>query len=386
MTIIICSFFRAKVGPTTGQCRALSCVKFNAVTVGCNSCLTQILSLFFVHLGRYVLVYMASLANYDYQGLEPLYREIAKRELKEDPEKIRAHIASLRNWLRQSRHIQNCPEDDKFLLQFLRVAKFDHEKAQGRLEVFCTLRGSELHGCPSFFEFPSLEEENLRYYLRCGFQLPCGYNDKGESVFLGCMKGWDPEKISYADLTPYMYMGAEVILSDERCQIAGVSAVFDLEGFNKKQLDDIMKCQKIMKDEMRVWQEGMPLRNKDFYYYREPLIFDMVFVIFEFWMKEKLRKRIHRVKSDLSKIHAKMPGAKRILPREYGGDNGTMAELTDKWVEQFYAFYRKPNPLKDIKIDESKRPKETLKFMKEYSDYPDDIFGKKGTYTKIDAF
>lgn len=329
---------------------------------------------------------MASMENYDYQGLDPIYKQIAQKELREEPKKICAHIASLRNWLLQSKHIKNCPTDDNFLLRFLRVAKFDHEKAQNRLEVFCTLRGSELHGCPAFFEFPSLEDQRLDYFLRSRFLLPCGYNDKGESVFVGTLKHWDPAKIAYADLIPFFYMGAEVMIADERAQISGISCVFDLEGFNKKQLDDMMKNQKIMKDEMRVWQEGMPMRNKDFFYYREPLIFDVVFVIFEFWMKEKLRKRIHRVKNDLSKIHEKMPGSKRILPKEYGGENGDLEQLTEKWVVQFREFWSKPNPARDIRIDESLRPKETLKFMKEYKDYPEDVFGKKGTYTKLDAF
>lgn len=325
-------------------------------------------------------------SEYNYEGLDPKYKEIAVRELNEDPQKIRAHIASLRNWLHQSKHIKDCPDDDAFLLRFLRVAKFDHEKAQGRLEMFCTLRGSEKHGCPNFFKFPSLEDEKLHYFLSCSFQVPCGCNDKGELVLIGTMKHWDQTRISYVELVPFFYMGVEVLLADERAQIAGVSMVFDLDGFNKKQFDEIMRSQKILKDEMRVWQEGTPSRNKDIYYYREPLIFDMLFAICEFWMKEKLRKRVHRVKSDLSKIHSKMPGAKRVLPKEYGGENGTIAELQAKWKADFLAFHSKPNPLKQLHVDEALRPPETMKFMKEYADYPEDVFGKKGTYTKLDAF
>lgn len=324
--------------------------------------------------------------SYSYDGLERLYLDLAVKELHEDPQKICAHIASLRNWLLQSKHIQNCPDDDRFLLKFLRAAKFNHEKAQERLEVFCTLRGSQLHGTPSYFEFPSLEDEQLRYYLHCGLFVPCGFNDRGEQVVLGAVHSWDPDVLSFPSMLPYACMAMEVLLVDERSQIAGVTNVLDLDGFGKKQLNAIMSHQKDLKTWARIWQEGFPMRNGSVYYYREPMIFDILFKVFSFWMKEKLRKRLHRCGTDLPKIHAKMPGAKRILPAEYGGENGTFAELQARFHQRFFDFWRQAKPALKIAIDEAKRPQDSLKLLKEYADYPEDVFGTKGTYTKMDAF
>lgn len=53
-----------------------------------------------------------------------------------------------------------CFADDLFLLAFLRHAKFNHMKAQRRLDNFCTFRTSEIDGYPPWF-VPKAEKKQL---------------------------------------------------------------------------------------------------------------------------------------------------------------------------------------------------------------------------------
>ncbi|KAL5111766.1 hypothetical protein TcWFU_003424 [Taenia crassiceps] len=72
------------------------------------------------------------------QKLPSKYVKLAKAQLGEDPKNTSAHIEAFRRWLSSMPHL-TCPDDDDFLLLFLRQSKYVHAKAQARLDNFCTL-------------------------------------------------------------------------------------------------------------------------------------------------------------------------------------------------------------------------------------------------------
>lgn len=328
---------------------------------------------------------MADDNPYDYQNLDPKYRKIAEKELNESPERVRAHIASLRRWLQQCNHIENCPSDDRFLLTFLRVAKFNQEKAQARLENYCTIRGSPERGLPHLFHRPSLDDPIIDRVLSQGMQIPLGYNDRGEFIVLVRICAFDPAAMDMEKAQPVMLMGAEAMMPDERATIAGCHVVFDLGDLSRAKMDVIFS-RKMSKNNARIWQDGFAMRQKGFYYYREPLIFDVIFKMLTIWMAPKLVKRVHRVKDDLKKLHERCPGSKKLLPAEYGGEGGTLEECIGRWKTQFRAFWSAKPMGPALCVDESKRPQDSIKYLKQYADIQGEGFGgTEGTYTRIDA-
>nr|VZI37704.1 unnamed protein product [Spirometra erinaceieuropaei] len=95
---------------------------------------------------------------------EPLPKVLVKRASKELGEvqgQVGAHLESFRRWLSSMPHLK-CRTDDAFLLAFLRHAKFNHSKAQKRLDNFCTFRTSESVGAPSWFNY---EEDRLEILM-----------------------------------------------------------------------------------------------------------------------------------------------------------------------------------------------------------------------------
>ena len=95
--------------------------------------------------------------------LSSVYKKRAASELGEVSEQISAHVESFRRWLDSMPHLK-CTKgkstrlnllgglDETFLLSFLRHAKYNHMKAQRRLDNFCTFRTSATEGVPQFFQ------------------------------------------------------------------------------------------------------------------------------------------------------------------------------------------------------------------------------------------
>lgn len=70
------------------------------------------------------------------------------------------HIALIRN-----NRISLFILDDNFLLAFLRYAKYNHLKAQTRLDKFCTFRTSSIEGFPEWFKDTPQRRQNWEKWL-----------------------------------------------------------------------------------------------------------------------------------------------------------------------------------------------------------------------------
>ncbi|VDP79803.1 unnamed protein product [Echinostoma caproni] len=125
-------------------------------------------------------------------------RRKAKEELHENPEHIEAHLESFRRWIQALPHI-TFPDDRRILLAFLRQAKYIHSKAQIRLDNFCTIRCSPTLGVPSWFEYPSLDDPDLKKYLDACPIVELGRTDEGVRMVLAHKR-----KLSYFNSQLYL--------------------------------------------------------------------------------------------------------------------------------------------------------------------------------------
>ncbi|KAA3672233.1 uncharacterized protein DEA37_0001307 [Paragonimus westermani] len=110
--------------------------------------------------------------NYKYSlspdaELSEYFLSKAQKELHEKPNHTHAHITSLKRWIASMPHLK-CPDDDRVYKAFLRHSKYEHLRAQAKMDNFATLRTSELAPSSIWFKRPSKADSCLKTYLRMG--------------------------------------------------------------------------------------------------------------------------------------------------------------------------------------------------------------------------
>lgn len=322
---------------------------------------------------------------YNYEGVDPKDIKKAQKELHENPDQVRAHIASLRRWVSSAPHL-TCRTDDAFLLRFLRTAKFDQSRAQQLLDNFCTVRSSP-RGSPEWFEPLPMDSPYVEEFLKIPMNVFLGYNDDGEGVIMSSMDNYDPDRLPFDYMARCAYMNADILMNPDKMQINGCRFVMNLKNSNKKQMQAWENPRTAFKM-MRNWQDAFPIRTKAMVYWHEPAFFELMFKIIMPFMKEKLRKRLFRCGTDFSKLKKAIgPGAERLLPPEMGGQNRPLAELLVQRAEHFKSAQAQAERAKlaEIKVDESKRLPTTKDYLKTYEDAADPSMGIAGTFTKLNV-
>jgi hypothetical protein len=99
-------------------------------------------------------------------NIRPLNDALAKMaalELGETPEKIESGLASMKDWLIHTPHI-NARTDDQFLVVFLRGCKFSVEKAKEKLEMFYTARAI----IPGLVPYADIKDPVMHKLMKAG--------------------------------------------------------------------------------------------------------------------------------------------------------------------------------------------------------------------------
>ncbi|VDM17519.1 unnamed protein product [Hydatigera taeniaeformis] len=318
------------------------------------------------------------------QKLPSKYVKLAKTQLGEDPKNTSAHIESLRRWLSSMPHL-TCPDDDDFLLMFLRQSKFIHAKAQARLDNFCTLSTIKSIGDVVWSSPVDLKSKELDNYLNAGLHLPLDYMEDGKSCFWIRPGVWDPDELPIGRLFYYAYKVIFMMALDARTIIGGSVVLLDFTGSTSRQ---IVKDPNVMKLWSRFLQarnaEAMPMRPCHIIFYNEGKLLDTMKNIMMFYMKEKMKSRMVWCGSDTEKIFETEPGLRAVLPPDIGGDGKPLEDLIQANKKRFREFYGKGDATEAIRVDESKRPLSARDFLQEYKDYNANVMGKGGTYVKMD--
>ncbi|CDS40023.1 alpha tocopherol transfer protein [Echinococcus multilocularis] len=314
------------------------------------------------------------------QKLPSKYVKLAKAQLGEDPKNIPAHVEALRRWLSSMPHL-TCPDDDNFLLMFLRHSKYVHAKAQARLDNFCTLSTMKSIGDIVWATPVNLKSKTLDGYLNAGIHLPLNYTENGKICVWIRLGVWNLDKLSFGQILYYAYKVIFMIASDPRAIIAGSSVIVDFTGATSRH---ICKDPNEMKSWVRFVQEAVPLRPRHIIFYNEGKLLDTMMSVMMFYVKEKMKNRIVRCGSDIEKAFEAEPDLRVVLPPEVGGEGEPVENLIQANKRHFLDFYGKGDPTGTIKVDESKRPIWTREFLHDYKDYKENVMGKSGTYVKVD--
>ncbi|CAL8100687.1 unnamed protein product [Calicophoron daubneyi] len=286
----------------------------------------------------------------------------AKAELHE--EHVEAHLESFRRTVQSMKHIRFPCETDS-LMPFLRQAKFVQSAAVARLDNFSTLRLSETQGIPKWFTYPPMEDPVVSHYLRDGVMFELGRTDEDVLMLLFRMPAWHLKYIGRKSIMRMVFMDLDRIILDPATQIAGCGIIFDMSGATHQKLVTGSTANDL-KMEVKIIQDGYPLRLKHVVFYNEPSILDTLYKMLEGWISDKMRKRFIRVHKHISRAFEAIPGLERIMPPEYGGRGESVDVLIDRHQKAFEEFYSGPYPWDRIELHESLRPDSAKHYMRHY--------------------
>jgi len=302
--------------------------------------------------------------------LAPAILEKARLDIGEDDYLRTQSLTAIRQWIRKQPHLHRFPiHDTRLLLQFLRGCKYSVEKTKSKLDLTLTLRSA----LPQYYSGWDPRNADIQRALSCGFCLPLpGYDQLDRKVVVIRVASHDPDVIVMSAMQKVNFMVFEVMnAAEEQMFITGIVLLFDFGGYTMSHfmalpLSDIKKSK-------LCWEDANPLRPKSMNYINMPPIFSKIQNIFNSLTSQKMKDRMKLHGDDLESLHKEV--CKDILPKEYGGDGLSLAQLTEYWkkkVEDSRDFLLEREKMKS---DEPKRPGRPKTSQ--------DLFGMEGSFRQL---
>uniref|UniRef100_A0A1E1WUN0 CRAL-TRIO domain-containing protein n=1 Tax=Pectinophora gossypiella TaxID=13191 RepID=A0A1E1WUN0_PECGO len=264
-------------------------------------------------------------------SVRPLCPELAEKarvELNEDPKKLEDGIQILKDWIAKQPHLR-ARTDDQWLATFLRGCKFSIERAKEKIDLYYSLRsvGQDLrplkHTDPKFKEI-----------LKSGSTLVLRKIEKPDDprVILIRPGQHKPGEFTPADMMSVGNVMQQILyLEDDNFVVAGGVNVMDLRSASMAHFAQMTPVQ--MKKMVVAFQDAAPVRMKAAHYFHAPAGFETIFNIIKNFLNEKNRNRLHVHGKDFDALYKHI--SKEILPAEYGGNGGTIQEITGTNINIF---------------------------------------------------
>jgi len=296
----------------------------------------------------------------------------AKEEFGETSNLMETSLKDLRAWLAKSPHLHSIQQDDVVLKTFLRGCKFSMERTKEKLDNFHAVKGE----CPEWFHNWDPNMPLAQEILGWGAYLPLpGFDKKGRMVLMCQMEKINPAKINFNHLmwACQMIISTAVKKCTDQLDIKGMVIITDMKGASANHLT--LFNISIMKKLITMMETAWPMKPKAEHILNMPGFFESMHSIIQGMQKEKMRQRTKVHKSgELSALHEDI--GTEILPAEYGGSNGTIADLTTYWKEEVMKERTWLMSLGEFKTDESRRPGKPRTHA--------DLFGIEGSFRKLD--
>ncbi|KAB7496406.1 Clavesin-2 [Armadillidium nasatum] len=245
--------------------------------------------------------------------------EQAQRELNEDPKRVREDIEHIRQWIKKQPHL-HIRTDDAFILRFLRGCKFSLEKTKQKIDMHFTLKAM----VPEWYRGRDPEDPVTREILKRGIMVALKDLDNKNRRVLIMRNNYDAKEYELSVLNKAIYMLGDVFYEiDEIHQVTGLVMIMDLKDSTMAHF--LLYPPAVMKKAMVLWQDGYCARHKGMYYINMNSAFETMFKAFSVFFNEKMKKRLKVYGADYEEIYKDIP--KRIMPKEYGGEAGTMEEI-----------------------------------------------------------
>lgn len=289
-----------------------------------------------------------------------------RKELNEDVNTREKDLEHIKDWLKKQPHLPDT-WDEARLMTFLRGCKFSLEKCKRKLDMYFTMRAA----VPEFFKDRDVNRPELKAIAKLGQGPPLpGLTPEGRRVI--CMRGLtkDVETPNLADAMKLALMVGDIRLAAEEVGVAGDVYVLDASVVSPQHFARVSPA--IVKKFLVCVQEAYPVKLKEVHVVNVSPLVDTIINWVKPFLKEKIRNRIY-VHSDLESLYKWIP--KNVLPEEYGGTAGKLAEFNEQWIKKLEEYTPWFKEQENIKADESKRPGKPTNY--------DDLFGLDGSFRQL---
>ncbi|GFT00224.1 alpha-tocopherol transfer protein-like [Nephila pilipes] len=203
---------------------------------------------------------------------------------------------------------------ESFLLQFLRVRKFDTDAAFSLLKSYYKHRLNYpfLYQTYTPKEHLKVMKQNLINFLGTR-------SADGSAIYVVRFGLWNPEITSFEDLLRLGLLCNEKALDNHVTQICGITSIVDLKNLSWSHLYHTsissIKCF------VSASQDCFPIRHKAIHVINNSSIFSVLFALIKPLINKKMRERIHFHGDNLTSLHQYI--SPNVLPSEFGGTQGT---------------------------------------------------------------
>ncbi|CAH0713573.1 unnamed protein product, partial [Brenthis ino] len=320
----------------------------------------------FIHNSGYDTIMKLKTADLLVQPSGELSKKI-RIELKEDLNTRDRDLAAIKDWLRKEPHLPD-EWEDRPLITFLRGSSFSLEKCKRKLDMYFTMRAA----CPEFFTNRDATSPALREVLNSKLQGPTlpGVTPNGRRVTI--CRGIDPalDSQQITEILKSALMIGDIRLGEEVEGVAGDIYVLDGAVLGPSLLAKLSPS--TIKKFMICVQEAYPVKLKEVHVVNTTPIVERLVNFVKPFLKDKIRKRIF-IHKDVKDIYNYIP--REMLPKEYGGDCGTMDELQEKWTQKLIEYRDWFKAQEALIANESLRPGKPTNY--------DELFGIDGSFRQL---
>ncbi|XP_047042152.1 alpha-tocopherol transfer protein-like isoform X1 [Helicoverpa zea] len=236
--------------------------------------------------------------------------EYARQHLGEDPNTRLQAIYELREMIYERGECTPHRMDDDFLIKFLRARKFIPKRAHRLLVNYYQFKEDN----PELFEnvFPldlrKIGDSNV-------IAVPPYRDQEGRRLLFYRIGCWNPKAIPVEDLFKATIIALELGLMEQRSQILGGIAVFDLENIGTQHAWQITPS--VAAKIVKLMVSCFPVTTHAIHIINHSWLFDKIYNIFKPLLNSNMRSRIYFHGHDNSSLHKHIHP--NHLPERYGG-------------------------------------------------------------------
>ncbi|GBM68538.1 Alpha-tocopherol transfer protein-like [Araneus ventricosus] len=231
-------------------------------------------------------------------------------EINESPETRATCLEILRQNLKNLENIDPLL-DDSFLLSFLRVSKFDSQKALQRVQKFYQ-QYDVLLDAYKRCTMPLHKAQKLDYLRVSPYRLK-----NNSFLLIGYNKKIDYKKYTFGERFYTDVLACHNLIENPVNQICGVTFLFDYEGFNIQAF--LAYTPGWVRIFLSSFLDAFPCRLKALHLVNVPPLFSTVYKMAQPFLPKKTQERVffHSTNGDWQNLHASIP--REVLPEQYGG-------------------------------------------------------------------